>query len=145
MDPETAQATRRYGIGYRHMSRLPAVTLVGRPSGDYFMVRWVTPIDADTTLFYSLNAFRRRGALATLGDRLGWLFWQSWTHDWIFSDQDKNLVEGVRLDAEQLSRSDMGVVAWRRFMVENARRPPGAGDRDTAPAPAESTVRSVAE
>jgi phenylpropionate dioxygenase-like ring-hydroxylating dioxygenase large terminal subunit len=145
MDPTTAQATRRYGIHYRHMSRLPAVTLVGRPSGDYFMVRWVTPVDGDTTLFYSLNAFRRRGALATFGDRAGWLLWQSWTHDWIFSDQDKTLVEGVRLDAEQLSRSDMGVVAWRRFMVENARRPPHAGDGETASAPPESTVRSVAE
>ncbi len=127
MDSKTAQATKRYGIKYRHMSRLPAVTLVGRPSGDYFMVRWVTPIDANTTLFYSLNAFRRRGAITTLGDRIGWLLWQSWAHDWIFSDQDKKMVEGVRLDAEQLSRSDIGVVAWRRFMVENARKPPAAG------------------
>ena len=53
LDPETAQATRRYGIRYRHMSRLPAVTLVGRPAGDYFMCRWVTPVDAgdDAVLF----------------------------------------------------------------------------------------------
>lgn len=136
MDPETARATKQYGQKYRHMSRLPAVTLVGRPSGDYFMVRWVSPIDADNTLFYSLNAFRRRGALATLWDRTAWALWQSWTHDWVFSDQDKVIVEGVRSDSEQLSRSDMGVVAWRKFMVENARRPENAGDREqttTAP------------
>jgi phenylpropionate dioxygenase-like ring-hydroxylating dioxygenase large terminal subunit len=128
MDPKTARATKQFGIQYRHMSRLPTVTLVGRPSGDYFMVRWVTPIDADTTLFYSLNAFRRRGALATLWDRLAWAVWQSWTHDWVFSDQDKNIVEGVRSNAEQLSGSDTGVVAWRRFMVENARQPTKARD-----------------
>lgn len=123
MDTKKAQAVKQYGIKYRHMSRLPAVTLVGRPSGEYFMVRWVTPIDADTTLFYSINAFRRRGWLATQLDRIGWAAWMSWSHDWIFSDQDKNLVEGVRSDAEQLSRTDLGVVAWRRFAVENARRP----------------------
>ena len=123
MDPETAPAAKRHGIEYRHMSRLPAVTLVGRPAGDYFMCRWVTPVDAETTLFYSLNAFRRRHALATLLDRIGWALWQSWVHDWVFSDQDKRIVEGVRSTAEQLSRSDAGVVAWRKFMVENARRP----------------------
>ena len=128
MDPETSQATRRYGIKYRHMSRLPAVTLVGRPAGDYFMCRWVTPVDAETTLFYSLNAFRRRHALGTLLDRIGWALWQSWAHDWVFSDQDKRIVEGVRSNAEQLSRTDTGVVAWRKFMVENARRPALADD-----------------
>ena len=126
MDPETSEAARRYGIKYRHMSRLPAVTLVGRPAGDYFMCRWVTPVDAETTLFYSLNAFRRRHALGTLLDRIGWALWQSWAHDWVFSDQDKNIVEGVRSDAEQLSRTDTGVVAWRKFMAENARRPAAA-------------------
>ena len=123
MDTKKAQAVKQYGIKYRHMSRLPTVTLVGRPSGEYFMVRWVTPIDADTTLFYSINAFRRRGWLATQLDRIGWAAWMSWSHDWIFSDQDKNIVEGVRSNAEQLSRTDFGVVAWRRFAVENARRP----------------------
>ena len=87
------------------------------------MCRWVTPVDAETTLFYSLNAFRRRHALGTLLDRVGWTLWQSWTHDWVFSDQDKKIVEGVRSNAEQLSRTDVGVVAWRKFMVENARRP----------------------
>jgi phenylpropionate dioxygenase-like ring-hydroxylating dioxygenase large terminal subunit len=126
MDPEHAKAVTRYGIKYRHMSRLPAVTLVGRPSGDYFMVRWVTPVDAKTTLFYSFNAYRRRGAFATQLDWIGWALWQSWTHDWLFSDQDKKLVEGVRSDVEQLSRTDTGVVAWRKFAVENARRPPAS-------------------
>jgi hypothetical protein len=124
MDTEKAQAVTRYGIKHRHMSRLPAVTLVGRPSGDYFMCRWVTPIDAETTLFYSFSAFRRRGKLATMLDRIGWVCWQSWSHDWLFSDQDKIVVEGVRSDAEQLSRTDVGVAAWRKFAVANARRPP---------------------
>ena len=132
MDSEKARAVTRYGIKYRHMSRLPAVTLVGRPTGEYFMCRWVTPIDAETTLFYSFNAFRRRGRLATMLDRIGWVLWQSWAHDWLFSDQDKVVVEGVRSDADQLSRTDVGVAAWRKFAVENARRPPAA---DQGPSP----------
>ena len=124
MDTEKARAVTRYGFKHRHMQRLPTVTLVGRPTGEYFMCRWVTPIDAETTLFYSFNAFRRRGRLATQLDRIGWVLWQSWSHDWLFSDQDKAIVEGVRSDAEQLSRTDVGVAAWRKFAVENARRPP---------------------
>ena len=105
------------------MSLLPTVTLVGRPSGDYFMCRWVTPIDSETTLFYSFNAFRRHSTIRTFFDRLSWTLWQSWTHDLIFSDQDKKVVEEVRSDREQLSLSDAGVVAWRKFIVDNSRRP----------------------
>ncbi len=129
MDRKKAQAVTRYGIKYRHMQRLPTVTLVGRPMGEYFMCRWVTPIDEETTLFYSLNAFRRRGWLATQFDRLGWALWQSWSHGWLFSDQDKILVEGVRSDREQLSRTDISVAAWRKFAVENARHPPAGEGR----------------
>ena len=93
LDPQSSRATKRYGIKYRHMSLLPTVTLVGRPSGDYFMCRWVTPIDSETTLFYSFNAFRRHSTIRTFFDRLSWTLWQSWTHDLIFSDQDKKVVE----------------------------------------------------
>ena len=123
LDPQSSQATKRYGIKYRHMSLLPTVTLVGRPSGDYFMCRWVTPIDSETTLFYSFNAFRRHSTIKTFFDRLSWILWQSWTHDLIFSDQDKRVVEKVRSDREQLSLSDAGVIAWRKFIVDNSRRP----------------------
>ena len=123
LNPKTSRATKLYGIKYRHMSRLPTVTLVGRPSGDYFMCRWVTPIDSKKTLFYSVNAYRRHSKITTLLDRIRWTLWHSWAHDWVFSDQDKKIVEGVRSDREQLSRSDAGVIAWRKFMVENARHP----------------------
>jgi len=120
---QTSQATKLYGIKYRHMSRLPTVTLVGRPSGNYFMCRWVTPIDSKRTLFYSVNAYRRKSKITTILDRLSWFLWHSWVHDWIFSDQDKKIVEEVRSDREQLSLSDAGVISWRKFMVENARNP----------------------
>jgi hypothetical protein len=46
----------------------------------------------------------------------------SWVHDWLFSDQDKRLLEAVIPGPEELSRSDIGIVAWRRYAVEHARQ-----------------------
>lgn len=123
IDPAKAPAVVKYGYLHRQSSLLPGITLIGRPSGDYFMCRWVVPIDEKTTLFYTFSRFRRRGALATLLDRLQWIFWLSWTHDWLFSDQDKRVLEKVKTEREMLSRTDAGVVAWRRFVAEHARRP----------------------
>jgi phenylpropionate dioxygenase-like ring-hydroxylating dioxygenase large terminal subunit len=124
IDPASAPAVVKYGYLYRQSSLLPGITLIGRPSGDYFMCRWVVPIDEKTTLFYTFSRFRRRGAIATLLDKLQWIFWHSWAHDWLFSDQDKRILERVQTERETLSRSDVGVVAWRRFVAEHARRPP---------------------
>jgi phenylpropionate dioxygenase-like ring-hydroxylating dioxygenase large terminal subunit len=119
-----APAVAKYGFKYRQSSLLPGITLIGRPSGDYFVCRWITPVDAETTLYYSFSLFRRRGWWRTLGQRLLWLVWLSWTHDWLFSDQDKRVLEAVVPGNELLSRSDAGVTAWRRFAVAHARRPP---------------------
>jgi hypothetical protein len=57
----------------------------------------------------NLNLFRRRGRDTI--DRLKWLFWMSWAHDWLFSDQDKWVVEAIRSGPELLSRTDVGVSA----------------------------------
>jgi hypothetical protein len=46
----------------------------------------------------------------------------SWVHDWLFSDQDKRILERVVPGPEELSRSDMGVIGWRRFAADHARR-----------------------
>jgi nitrite reductase/ring-hydroxylating ferredoxin subunit len=121
IDPAEAAATIKYGIKYRHMNVLPSIALIGRPSGDFFTCRWITPIDATTTVLFNFNLFRRRGR-DTL-DRLKWLFWMSWAHDWLFSDQDKWVVEAVRAGPELLSQTDVGVAAWRRYALKNARRP----------------------
>jgi hypothetical protein len=112
------------------MTRLPSVALIGRPSGDFFTCRWVTPIDENVTVLYSFNLFRRRGWLRVLADRVLWFFWMSWAHDWLFSDQDKRVVESIKPGPELLSRTDIGVTAWRRFTIKNARRPPDAEESD---------------
>jgi phenylpropionate dioxygenase-like ring-hydroxylating dioxygenase large terminal subunit len=126
LDPVRSKAATQYGIRYRHMSRLPTVHLVGRPSGDFFTCRWVLPLDASRCILYNFNLFRRQGPLSSVRNWLDWVFWKSWAHDWIFSDQDKWIVEKVTPGPELLSHTDVSVIAWRRFVQEHARQPPKA-------------------
>ena len=125
----------KYGLRHRQTSLLPSVTLIGRPSGDYFTCRWITPIDEESCLYYTFSLYRRRGFLSTLLQRVQWAVWLGWAHDWVFSDQDKRILENIGTERELLSRTDVGVVAWRRFAAANARQAPGAGSgtADTAP------------
>jgi phenylpropionate dioxygenase-like ring-hydroxylating dioxygenase large terminal subunit len=123
IDPVNSPAARKYAITHRHISMLPSIHLIGRPSGDFFTCRWIVPVDGETTLLYNFNLFRRRGPMAFAADWIEWIFWKSWAHDWLFSDQDKWIVEAVTPGDELLSRTDVGVAAWRRFTVAHARRP----------------------
>jgi phenylpropionate dioxygenase-like ring-hydroxylating dioxygenase large terminal subunit len=135
MDQSSA-AVSKYGIKFRHMNVLPSLALIGRPSGDFFTCRFVTPLDANTTMLYSFNLFRRQGSLTALLNSLKWVFWSSWAHDWIFSDQDKYVVEKIRPGPELLSKTDVGLTGWRWFMAKNARRPDQeASDVETATVP----------
>jgi phenylpropionate dioxygenase-like ring-hydroxylating dioxygenase large terminal subunit len=120
-------AVVKYGVKYRQSSLMPGATFIGRPNGNYFVLRWITPIDADRCYYHSWSLFRRRGWWRTLADRLFWVCWVSWVHDWLFSDQDKRILEAVIPGPEELSRSDIGVVAWRRYAVEHARQRAQAG------------------
>jgi nitrite reductase/ring-hydroxylating ferredoxin subunit len=129
-----APAVVKYGQKYRQSSLLPGITLIGRPSGDYFVCRWVTPIDKHSNLFYSFSMFRRRGRLKDLLNSMFWFAWLSWAHDWLFSEQDRRLLEGVVPGEELLSRSDIGVAAWRRYVVAHARRPPAIDETERSAA-----------
>ncbi|HEX9466274.1 MAG TPA: Rieske 2Fe-2S domain-containing protein [Alphaproteobacteria bacterium] len=134
IDAEKSPAVTKYGIKFRHMSLLPSLALIGRPSGDYFVCRWVVPVDATTMVLYTFNLFRRAGRLQFLADWALWLAWNSWAHDWLFSEEDKWICEAVNpTGKELLSRTDVGVAAWRRFAVANARRPPAAASAAVAP------------
>lgn len=137
LDPVNSAAAKKYGIRHRHISMLPTINLIGRPSGDFFTCRWITPVDASTTILWNFNLFRRRSRLGVARDWLAWIFWKSWAHDWLFSDQDKWIVERVTPGPELLSRTDVSVAAWRRFAVANARKPqhaPSSRTEDSAAA-----------
>jgi hypothetical protein len=87
----------------------------------------VTPIDANSNFYYSWSLFRRQGLWRTLKERLFWILFVSWAHDWLFSDQDKRLLEKVIPGKEMHSRTDAGVIAWRRYAADHARRRAAAG------------------
>jgi hypothetical protein len=116
---------------------MPGATFISRPNGNYFALRWVTPVDADSCYYHSWSLFRRQSWWRTLRERLFWIFWVSWVHDWVFSDQDKRILEAVIPGKELHSRTDAGVVAWRRYAVEHARRRAEAGEKRATPTAAE--------
>jgi hypothetical protein len=56
-------------------------------------------------------------------DRLHYRVFRGWVHDRMFSDQDKVIIETTVAGPERLSKSDTGVIAWRKFAGTHARRP----------------------
>jgi phenylpropionate dioxygenase-like ring-hydroxylating dioxygenase large terminal subunit len=116
-------AATRYGVSTPSITRLPGLVIVARPSGMYFLVQWAVPLDEQRTRLFNINCFRRQGAWREIYDRVHYAAWRGWAHDWIFSDQDKKVVESVVVGRERLSKTDIGVLGWRRFAGANARRP----------------------
>lgn len=133
-DYHESKAYKTYGIEHQFETRLPGVVVVGRHSGEYCLVQWATPLDENRTRCFNINNWRRRGVWNGIYDRLHYYAWRGWAHDWIFSGQDKYIVEAVVPGPERLSKSDVGVIAWRKYAGANARRPPepaGEGQTDS--------------
>jgi nitrite reductase/ring-hydroxylating ferredoxin subunit len=129
---EQSRAAQLFGFTTPTQTRLPGMVIVGRQSANYFLIQWAAPIDAERTRLFNINCFRRRGLWREAIDRAHYLLWRGWAHDRIFSDQDRHVIEGLSPGAERLSRSDTGVIAWRKFAASHARRPPAV---KAAPAP----------
>jgi hypothetical protein len=121
---ENSPARRTYGIQHQFETRLPGVVVVGRHSGEYCLVQWATPIDENTTRCFNINNWRRHGRWREFYDRAHYHLWRGWSHDWIFSGQDKKMVEALVPGPERLSKSDAGVIAWRKYAGTHARRAP---------------------
>jgi phenylpropionate dioxygenase-like ring-hydroxylating dioxygenase large terminal subunit len=120
-------AAKEHGVLTPTQTRLPGMVIVARPTGLYFLIQWAMPIDEHRTRVFNINCFRRRGAAREVYDRLHYAVWRGWAHDWLFSGQDKKVVESVVAGRERLSKTDIGVVGWRKFASAN-------GHRDRAPA-----------
>ncbi|MEJ0071223.1 MAG: Rieske 2Fe-2S domain-containing protein [Pseudomonadota bacterium] len=119
----TPKARDVYKVTDPYQTRLPGLILVGRPHGEYTLVQWAVPIDAETTRLFNINCFRRHGWLRGLYDRVHYALWRGWAHDRVFSGQDKHILEQLIPGEERLSRTDIGVIAWRKFAGGNARKP----------------------
>jgi hypothetical protein len=120
---ENSKAHKVYGIKNQSELWLPGLTVVGRLSGEYSLIQWAVPIDANTTRCFNINNWRRLGRARELYERAHYYLFRSWAHDRLFSDQDKVLIESTVPGPERLSKSDTGVIAWRKFAGANARRP----------------------
>jgi phenylpropionate dioxygenase-like ring-hydroxylating dioxygenase large terminal subunit len=119
---EQTPAAREFGVLTPSTTRLPGMVIVARPQAQYFLIQWAVPMDAGRTRLFNINCFRRRGVWRELYDRLHYAVWRGWAHDWIFSDQDKVVVESVVAGRERLSSTDVGVIGWRKFASAHARR-----------------------
>jgi nitrite reductase/ring-hydroxylating ferredoxin subunit len=126
---ENSRAHKVYGIKNQSELWLPGLTVVGRLSGEYSLIQWAVPIDGETTRCFNINNWRRMGRGRALYERAHYYLYRRWVHDRIFSDQDKVLIESTVPGPERLSKTDVGVIAWRRFAGSHARRPP----REQAP------------
>jgi phenylpropionate dioxygenase-like ring-hydroxylating dioxygenase large terminal subunit len=125
-----SRAHRLYGMRHLFEIRLPGLVVVGRRSGEYCLVQWAVPIDETTTRLFNINNFRRRGRLRAAYDRVHYFLWRGWAHDRLFSGQDKRILEAGVPGGERLSRTDLGLIAWRKFAGANARQPPAASGAD---------------
>jgi hypothetical protein len=121
---DESPAAKIYGVTTPSATRLPGMVIVARPSGKYFLIQWAVPLDAERTRLFNINCFRRRGRAREIYDRVHYALWRGWAHDWIFSGQDKSVVEALVVGRERLSRTDVGVIGWRKFASANARRAP---------------------
>jgi phenylpropionate dioxygenase-like ring-hydroxylating dioxygenase large terminal subunit len=118
---QATPAAREFGVQTPTAVRLPGMVIVARPNAQYFLIQWATPLDATTTRLFNINCFRRRGAAREWYDRIHYALFRGWAHDWIFSGQDKSVVESVIEGPERLSKTDIGLIGWRRFVKANQR------------------------
>ncbi|HUA54977.1 MAG TPA: aromatic ring-hydroxylating dioxygenase subunit alpha [Candidatus Sulfotelmatobacter sp.] len=119
----TDKARNVYKMTDVYQTRLPGAVMIGRSNGEYALVQWAVPLDAETVRLVNINCFRRHGPLRALYDRVHYWLWRGWAHDIVFSGQDQRILEQLIPGAERLSRTDTGLIAWRKFAGANARRP----------------------
>ncbi len=128
---EQSVAAREHGVLTPTATRLPGLVIVARPSGLYFLIQWAVPIDAGRTRLFNINCFRRRGRAREWYDRVHYAAWRGWAHDWIFSGEDKKVVESIVPGRERLSKTDVGVIGWRKFASANGHRDPAPATEET--------------
>ncbi|HLY65574.1 MAG TPA: aromatic ring-hydroxylating dioxygenase subunit alpha [Chloroflexota bacterium] len=106
---------------------------------DQYFTQFIIPIDRDH--LYNMCAMTGRHTPAS---RLRWsLQFQLFrvTHDRMFIGQDHRVLRQAKLGPERLSAWDQDVIRWRKFAVQNARRPaalPSKAATEAWPVPSEA-------
>jgi hypothetical protein len=120
---ENSKAHTVYGIKNQSELWFPCLTVAGRLSGEYALIQWAVPIDGETTRCININNWRHRGRRQDLCQRAQYYLFRRWVHDRMFSDQDKVLIDCAVPGPGRVSKTDAGVIAWRKFAGSHARRP----------------------
>jgi phenylpropionate dioxygenase-like ring-hydroxylating dioxygenase large terminal subunit len=103
---------------------LPSVAVIPQFSPLTTFVQWAVPIDEASIRNFCFLIAPRKGIRRVLF-RLHHALYFQWTQDRLFIGQDKKMTSGQSEGPERLSASDIPVIVWRRFALENHRRPPG--------------------
>lgn len=93
----------------------------------HIYTRVVTPMDEDNCwIFYYTTTYPKTGR-RRLFNRVLFHSYYNWKQHYNFSGQDKKIVEDLYYEnaTERFSSSDAFPLAWRRMVVEHARKPAG--------------------
>jgi phenylpropionate dioxygenase-like ring-hydroxylating dioxygenase large terminal subunit len=88
--------------------------------------RAVTPIDAETSKIFYYNTTYPGTSRRRFYNRVIYRIYYDWKQHRNFSGQDQRIVEGLKYENqhEKFSGSDAFPLAWRKFVVQYARRAP---------------------
>lgn len=113
-DPEWAQ-----GVHLPTMFRLDYQS--------HIYTRVVTPLDEDNCWVFYYTTTYPKNERRRLFNRVVFHVYYNWKQHYNFSGQDKRIVEALHYEnaTERFSTSDAFPLAWRRMVIEHARRPPG--------------------
>lgn len=106
---------------------LPSVAVIPQFSPLTTFVQWAVPINEQSTRSFCFLIAPRTG-IRRLLFRLYHAVVYQWTQDRLFIGQDRLMTTGQSEGPEKLSASDIPVIVWRRFALENHRRPPSPSD-----------------
>jgi phenylpropionate dioxygenase-like ring-hydroxylating dioxygenase large terminal subunit len=87
--------------------------------------RAVTPVDEDNCQIWYYKTMYPKSRLKEIWNRFNYVIYYDWKQHRNFSGQDKRIVEKINYEnpKERLSSSDAFPLAWRRMVVEHARKP----------------------
>jgi phenylpropionate dioxygenase-like ring-hydroxylating dioxygenase large terminal subunit len=96
--------------------------------------RAVTPDDNEHSWIFYYNTTYPRSTTRRYYNKFIFHGYYNWKQHKNFSGQDKRIVESLNYERphEKFSRSDAFPLAWRRMVIEYARRPPSPDNADAA-------------
>lgn len=91
----------------------------------HIYTRAVTPKDDDNCAIFYYKTMYPKNKIQSAWNRFNYVVYYDWKQHRNFSGQDKRIVEKINYEnpKERLSSSDAFPLAWRRMVIEHARKP----------------------